>query len=51
MNQRENLIRKANQEYEMAGLASQAGDKKAAAEHTYKAKEFDRQARELEKEE
>ena len=47
MTQRENLIRKANQEYDLAGIAAQEGDKKAAAEHTLKAKELDRQAREL----
>lgn len=39
-------LRKANQEYEMAGLASQNGDKKAAALHTIRAKEYDLLAKE-----
>lgn len=46
--ERERLIRKANQEWDMAGLARQDGDKKDEAEHTRKAREYDRMAREAE---
>lgn len=41
------LRRKANQEWELAGLARRDGDTKAEAEHTAKARELDRQIREL----
>jgi hypothetical protein len=38
--------RKADQHYEMAGLARQDGDSKDAAEQTRKAKEWDQRASE-----
>ena len=43
----EKLRRKADQEFEMAGMASRDGDTKAAAAHTAKAKEYDRIRKEL----
>lgn len=39
-------MRKADQHYEMAGLARQDGDKQDAARHTEEAKKHDRLARE-----
>jgi hypothetical protein len=41
------LRRKADQEWDMAGLARQDNDMKAAAEHTEKAREYQRQLGEL----
>ncbi len=38
--------RKSNQEWDMAGLARQDGDAKAAEKHTAAAREYDRLARE-----
>jgi hypothetical protein len=37
---------KANQQWELAGCARQDGDMKASAEHTEKAREYDRLANE-----
>ena len=42
----ERLRRRANQEWEMAGLARQDGDHAAEAKHTAEARRLDRQARE-----
>jgi hypothetical protein len=39
----ERLRRKANQEWEMAGLARQDGDTKAATQHTLSARWYERQ--------
>jgi hypothetical protein len=41
------LRRKADQQWELAGLARQDGDMKASDEHTAKAREYDRQLGEL----
>jgi hypothetical protein len=42
------LLRKASQEWDMAGLAREDGDHRAATEHMSKAKEYERQAKEME---
>jgi hypothetical protein len=42
------LLRAANQQWDMADLARKDRDMEAAAEHIAKAKDFERQARELE---
>jgi hypothetical protein len=39
--------RKANQQWDLAGLARQDGDKKAEAEHTEKAREYDQLANDM----
>lgn len=44
----ERLIRKENMEWELAGYARQDGDHAAEAAHTEMAREYSRQARELE---
>jgi hypothetical protein len=43
----EKCIRKANQHWEMAGLARQDGDTKDAERHTKLAREWDEKARSL----
>ena len=45
---REELLRKADQHYEMAGLARLDGDAADAARHMKLAKEYDAKAREAE---
>lgn len=40
------LRRKADQQWDMAGLARGDGDTRAAEEHTAKARDYERQARE-----
>ena len=40
------LMRKANQEWELAGLARQDGDQRAATQHTNNAREYERRAQE-----
>jgi hypothetical protein len=44
---RDRLRRKANQEWDMAGLARQDGDAADAERHTKAAREYERQLREL----
>jgi hypothetical protein len=46
----ERLLRKRDQEWEMAGLAQQDGDTAAAAKHTAAAKDYQRLVREYPKE-
>lgn len=43
----ERLKMKADQEWDMAGYARQDGDSKAEAEHTEKAREYERQLADL----
>jgi hypothetical protein len=45
---REELLRKADQHYEMAGLARQDGDAADAARHLKLANEYDAKAKEAE---
>jgi len=47
MTESERLMRKGDQESELGSLAASEGDKKAAAAHFAKAKEYWRQAAEL----
>lgn len=46
---REDLLRKADRHYEMAGLARQDGDAADAARHLKLAEEYDAKAKEAEK--